>query len=213
MGTALSGALAGGMSRNGSFSGAASTNLATAAGSGLRSFRLVSDLGNASIKSSESVGSAGSALRTSISGRVSGSGAAGSEGGATKPAPVTIQPTLLPQPNGVSFKLLRRMEADLDDAALTTGEVLTQLVLPETRQARCRYTDAILVEEQTKQVAPPHFFVAHSWSGNFSDMLNGIHSALSVRLPRINIDEAFFWIGECRCERGDGGSRALLLNW
>ncbi|KAG1674116.1 hypothetical protein FOA52_015745 [Chlamydomonas sp. UWO 241] len=112
-----------------------------------------------------------------------------------------------PCPLGVSFKVLRRLEAELGDARLTTGEVVAQLILPETFFGRGRYTDVL---EETKSeggsapLGPPHFFVAHSWGGNFSAMLETIAGMFSSRVPKINVDEAFFWIDICCVNQHEG---------
>ncbi len=45
-------------------------------------------------------------------------------------------------------------------------------------------------------MAPPHFYVSHSWAGNFADMVDALVACVAVRVPKMTPEETYVWIGE-----------------
>jgi hypothetical protein len=69
-----------------------------------------------------------------------------------------------PQTQGVSLSMLTRLVGTLSDSTLTSSEVVAELIIPETERLRCRYTD--ILPDDDGLLAPPQFFISHSWKVN-----------------------------------------------
>ncbi|GAX77087.1 hypothetical protein CEUSTIGMA_g4533.t1 [Chlamydomonas eustigma] len=97
-----------------------------------------------------------------------------------------------PQTLGVSLSMLKRLVGTLSDNSLTSSEVVAELIIPETERLHCRYTD--ILPDNDGMLAPPQFYISHSWKGNFSEMVEAITNLVSIRVPKISPEDAYVWI-------------------
>ena len=87
---------------------------------------------------------------------------------------------------GVRVGFLKELLATLPAAeqrALTTAQVVAQIVKPETASSRCRYVE---LPQMRQNIGKPRAFVSHTWSALFSDLVAAIAHAFA--------DEQFVWI-------------------
>lgn len=66
----------------------------------------------------------------------------------------------------VKLKWLEDFASNLDPE-LSTAEVVTELVIPQTKNSGCRFVDIM----DPKHVGCPDFFISHRWGAKFSTLV------------------------------------------
>ncbi len=71
--------------------------------------------------------------------------------------------------NGRTAVTLRYLEEFVKniDPSLSTADVVTEIVLPETQKSQCRFVDIL----DPTDVGPPEYFVSHRWGCEFHTLV------------------------------------------
>ncbi|KAG1669586.1 hypothetical protein FOA52_006359 [Chlamydomonas sp. UWO 241] len=87
---------------------------------------------------------------------------------------LTLYPNAANGQTAVRLRWLREF-AKTVDPAMTTADVVTQLVVPGTISEHCRYIEIL----DPKDVGPPDFFISHRWGSKFETICTALFEHLS----------------------------------
>jgi hypothetical protein len=88
--------------------------------------------------------------------------------------------------SAVSLALLIDFAEKVDDVAASTYAVVETVIKPSSAAKKCPYAQLL----DSEQVSRPHYFVCHSWGGNFSQLV----SRLKAELREDDPDNVFLWL-------------------
>lgn len=84
------------------------------------------------------------------------------------------------------YDFVAKRQSDLND--LCTQDVVTQIIMPETQTANCRYVDLL----PDSYVSTPTYFACHVWTAPFLDLVNSFRQFFNEDLEECK--GIYIWI-------------------